>query len=95
MTYIQKQIGFWDVEGALPASYKTGTTLEEYDNGAYLLLNAEQVAFSKVHPNASPLEVWNMELIPEPEQPAVPEPDELSIALQAKLQEIADQDAFS
>ena len=36
-----------------------------------------------------------MELIPEPEQPAVPEPDELSIALQAKLQEIADQDAFS
>lgn len=95
MIYIQKQIGFWDVEGPLPVSYKTGATLEDYDNGSYLLLNAEQVAFHKAHPNASPVEVWNMKIPSFPQPEPVPEPDALVIARQQKLAEIEAQDKFS
>lgn len=97
MTYIQKQIGFWSVEELLPDSYKTGKTLADYDNGAYLLLSAEQVAFHEANPNASPVEVWNMKIpsVTEPEQPVVPEPDELESARKEKLEEIAKQDEFS
>lgn len=95
MIYIQKQIGFWNVEEALPDSYNVGTTLEDYDNGAFLLLSDEQIAFHEAHPNASPVEVWNMEIPSVPEPPVVPEPDALVVARQQKLQEIADQDKFS
>lgn len=99
MIYIQKQMGFWNVEEVLPDSYKVGTALEDYENGAYLLLSGEQVDFHESHPDASPLQVWNMEIPstpePEPVPEPVPEPDALEIARQAKLQEIADQDKFS
>ena len=95
MTYIQKQIRFWNAEAALPNSYKTGTTNEDYDNGAFLLLSSEQVAFHEAHPEASPIECWNMEIPSSPEPEPVPEPDALVIARQEKLQEIADQDEFS
>lgn len=95
MTYIQKQIRFWNAEAALPNSYKTGTTIEDYDNGAFLLLSSEQVAFHEAHPEASPIECWNMEIPSSPEPEPVPEPDALVIARQEKLQEIADQDEFS
>lgn len=95
MIYIQKYLEFYYREEPLPDSYEVGTTLADYDNGAFLLLNAEQVAFHEMHPEARPLEVWNMELAPVPEPTLTPEPDELVIARQQKLQEIADQDAFS
>lgn len=99
MTYIQKQIGFWNVEEVLPDSYRTGTTLEEYDNGAFLLLNAEQAVFHEAHPDASAIEVWNMEIPaipePEPEQPVIPEVNLLEDARRNKLQEIIRQDEFS
>lgn len=95
MTYIQKQIRFWNAEAALPNSYKTGTTIEDYDNGAFLLLSSEQVAFHEAHPEASPIECWNMEIPSSPEPEPVPEPDALVIARQEKLREIADQDEFS
>lgn len=96
MIYIQKTIGFWDID-SLPESYKVGTNIEQYEEGAYLALSNEQAAFHEAHPDASQLEVWNIELTPEPEQPVVPdpEPDELVIARQAKLQEIVEQDDFS
>lgn len=95
MIYIQKQIGFWNVEEALPDSYKTGTTLEDYEQGAFLLLSPEQVAFHEAHPDAGPIECWNMEIPLSPEPEPVLEPDALVIARQEKLQEIADQDEFS
>ncbi|WP_308547725.1 hypothetical protein [uncultured Parabacteroides sp.] len=95
MIYIQKQMGFWNVEEVLPDSYKVGTALEDYENGAYLLLSGEQVDFHESHPDASPLQVWNMEIPSTPDPEPVPEPDALAIARQQKLQEIAEQDKFS
>ena len=62
MLYIQKQIQFWETETPLPDSYKIGTTEEEYNDGAYLLLDAEQEQFHTDHPEASPLECWNKQL---------------------------------
>lgn len=89
MLYIQKQINFWPVEEALPASYKTGTTPEEFEDGAYLLLNEEQEKYHNDYPEASPLECWYMALTPEPE----PTPEELLWrARDAKRQEIYDKD---
>ena len=35
MLYIQKDIKFWNTEDILPVSYKTGTTPEEFEEGAY------------------------------------------------------------
>ena len=95
MIYIKKQLGFYFSEVQLGDTYNVGTTLEDYDNGAFLLLSDEQIAFHEAHPNASPVEVWNMEIPSVPEPPVVPEPDALVVARQQKLQEIAEQDAFS
>mgnify|MGYP001417705766 CR=1 FL=1 len=96
MIYINKE-KFWVTGDPLNESYIIGSSIEDYENGAFLLLSDEQATFHAEHPDASQLEVWNMELTPEPEQPVVPdpEPDELVIALQAKLQEIVEQDDFS
>lgn len=93
MIYIQKQIGFWDID-SLPDSYLMGTTLEDYDNGAYIPLSDEQVAFHETNPDATLMEVWHMALSPIPEPEPTPEPDALAIAQQAKLDEIVAQDKF-
>ena len=61
MLYIQKQINFWPVEEALPASYKTGTTPEEFEDGAYLLLNEEQEKYHNDYPEASPLVLFKLQ----------------------------------
>lgn len=95
MIYIQKQLGFYFSEVQLGDTYNVGTTLEDYDNGAFLLLSDEQVAFHWEFPDATPLEVWNMEIPSSPEPEPVPEPDALVIARQAKLAEIEAQDKFS
>lgn len=95
MIYIQKNQGFYFSEVLLGDTYKTGTTLEDYEQGAFLLLSSEQVAFHEAHPDASPIECWNMEIPSSPEPEPVPEPDALAIARQEKLREIAEQDAFS
>lgn len=94
MQYIGKQ-KFWITKDPFNDSYKVGTTLEDYDNGAFLLLNDDQIAFHEAHPNASPLQVWNMEIPSFPEPEPVPEPDALVIARQRKLAEIEAQDKFS
>lgn len=95
MIYIQKNQGFYFSKVLLGDTYKTGTTLDDYEQGAFLLLSSEQVAFHEAHPDASPIECWNMEIPSSPEPEPVPEPDALVIARQEKLQEIADQDEFS
>lgn len=94
MIYIQQQIGFWDID-SLPDSYLIGTTIEDYNSGAYLLLSNEQTAFHEVHPDATPVECWNMTLTSVPEPEPMPELDALAIARQQKLREIEEQDAFS
>ena len=91
MLYIQKQIQFWETDTPLPASYKVGTTEEEYNDGAYLLLDADQEQFHTDHPEASPLECWRKELTPEPE----PTPEELLWqARDKKRQEVYDMDIY-
>lgn len=68
------------------------------NNVAWLKLSAEQELFYGKHPDATIEEVYNMQLTPEPVEPdpePTPEPDALVLARNAKLQEIADQDAFS
>lgn len=95
MIYIQKNQGFYFSEVLLGDTYKTGTTLEDYEQGAFLLLTDNQVAFHEAHPDASPIECWNMEIPSSPEPEPVPEPDALVIARQAKLAEIEAQDKFS
>lgn len=60
-TYIQKQIGYWQVEN-LPESYLQGTSLEDYNNGAYIALSDEQLAFRAANPEATPVEVINMQI---------------------------------
>nr|DAM82918.1 MAG TPA: hypothetical protein [Caudoviricetes sp.] len=61
MIYIHKEQGFWEISEALPNNYPTGTTSEDYEQGAYLLLNNEQAAFHKANPDAGPVECWNMQ----------------------------------
>lgn len=94
MIYINKE-KFWVTGDPLNESYIIGSSIEDYENGAFLLLSDEQATFHAEHPDASQLEVWNMELTPEPQPEPVPEADALEIARQAKLQEIVEQDAFS
>lgn len=53
MIYIQKTIGFWSVEEVLPVSYRTGMTLEDYENDAYIPLSEEQEQFHYEHPDAT------------------------------------------
>lgn len=95
MIYIQKNQSFYSSEVLLGDTYKTGTTLEDYEQGAFLLLSDEQAAFHDAHPDASPIECWNMEIPSSPDPEPVPEPDALVIARQEKLAEIEAQDKFS
>lgn len=97
MIYINRNNGFWSLKNPLPDSYNVGTTIADYDKGAYLLLSNEQEVFYAMHPEATQLEVWNMELAstPEPQPEPLPEADALELARQAKLQEIVEQDEFS
>lgn len=89
MLYIQRDIRFWNVEEQLPGSYLVSEDIEQYHNGAYLLLNAEQERYHNDHPEATPLECWNMAPEPDPE----PTPEELLWrARDTKRKEIYDKD---
>lgn len=96
MIYIHKKQGFYISEPLdLESSYYVGKTLEYYNNGAYLALGDKQIAFHTVHPGATQMEVWRMELAPVPDPPIlepVPEPDLLVIAKQKKIWQIMDYD---
>lgn len=92
MIYIHKENGFWHRETVLQPSFKTGTTLEDYEDGAYLLLNAEQEQFYNDHPDASQVECWNMALTPKEEQPVIPVPDPVETARRQKIWLIIEYD---
>lgn len=95
MIYIHKQIGFWNLESILPDSYRKGASLEDYESGAYLLLDAEQERFHVDHPDASQVECWNKKIASKQEQIPESVPDKVEIARQWKLCEIEAQDGFS
>lgn len=74
---------------------RIGTTWQDYEAGAWILLTDEQVAFHLANPSACVEEVFNMKLIsvPEPQPDPEPTPDELlEHARQAKIQAIYEQD---
>lgn len=68
------------------------------NNVAWLKLDEEQELFYSGHPDATPEEVYSMQILeqePDPEPEPVPEPDTLEAARRAKLAEIEAQDKFS
>ena len=86
-----------------------GTDWEDYSEGKWVRLSAEQVAFHEENPSATDAEVWNMKLNPVPE-PSVTEPaDEFPVHVEpasdeleqevgvkeAKLREIDAYDIYS
>ena len=77
MLYIQKNIQFLELEQELPDSYLVGDNIENYEDGAYLLLSEEQEQYHNDYPEASPLECWYMALTPEPQ----PTPEELLLIM--------------
>ena len=98
MIYIHKDINFWKTKVKLPDSYLISANIDDYEVGAYLQLSEDQEQFHNEHPDATPLECWEMALTPAPEQPVpspVPEPDALAASRRQKLHEIAEQDTFS
>ena len=78
-----------ELEQELPDSYLVGDNIENYEDGAYLLLSEEQEQYHNDYPEASPLDCWYMALTPEPQ--LIPE-ELLWRARDAKRQEIYDKD---
>lgn len=92
MTYLHNKIGYWELSEQLPDSYLVGTTEQDYNAGAYILLSDEQLAFKEANPNASRLEVLRVQLNPIVE----PSAEELRYkALQNKLMLIDNTDKAS
>lgn len=50
-----------------PEKYDVGSSWEDYINGKFIELSADQVKFHEEYPNASVKEVWEMALTPVPE----------------------------
>lgn len=79
------------MEAQLPDSYFVSEEIDDYENGAYILLNEEQERYHNDHPEVTPLECWNMAPEPEPE----PTPEELLWrARDAKRKEIQEKDPY-
>lgn len=68
MKYIQNK-SFYDVQGELGPGYNISETssLEDFQSGKIILLTDQQVAFLDAHPGASTIEVFKMELTPDPQ----------------------------
>lgn len=69
-------------------NYDLGNSWQDYLDGKWVELSAEQVAFWGDNPNASVKNIWDMELPPAP-----PEPDLLQQAKDGKLMQITQYDA--
>lgn len=97
-TYINKnsEILYVELSVALdPESNFVGTTWQDYEAGAWVLLTDEQMAFHEAYPIASVEEVFNMKLISVPEPEPDPEPTQeelLEHARQTKILAIYEQD---
>ena len=70
--YIKQSITKHFVDFAEPLSAEEynnlGETWQDYVDNKWVLLSAEQKAFYLEHQNATPKEVWDMEMFPEPER---------------------------
>lgn len=93
-TYIRKNIkGFYvTFPEEIDAEYwagKIGTTFDDFYDNKWVLLSDEQAAFHTQHPEASLREVWDMEIVPQPQ------PDPVDIAKRNKIAEIEQYDSSS
>ena len=61
-TYINKYLGFYEVDLELSDIFLTGETEFDYQNGAFVLLDESQLNFKQDNPDASPLEVFKKTL---------------------------------
>lgn len=93
---------FLEIEGELNTTDNVVVyTWDDFidNNVAWLKLSAQQELFYNAHSDATPEEVYKMEITPEPtpdpEPAPVPTPNTLEEARQAKLSEIREQDTFS
>lgn len=88
-TYIKNDIpkNYIVLESALDSQYydNIGVSIEDYKDGKWVLLNADQVAFLNEHPGVSMEEVYNMKLI------VVPEPT-LEMIKEGVIKNILDYD---
>lgn len=66
MKYINNKLGFYEVEGELSDNYQTGSTLNDYENGSFVLLDDLQTLFLINNPNATPEEVFNRQITSNP-----------------------------
>jgi hypothetical protein len=70
--YIKQSIAKHFIDFAEPLSAEEynnlGETWQDYVDNKWVLLNEEQRAFYIEHPNATPKEVWDIEMFPEPER---------------------------
>lgn len=93
-TYIRKNIkGFYATfPKEIDAEYwagKIGTTFDDFYDNKWVLLSDEQAAFHIQHPEASLREVWDMEIVPQPQ------PDPVDVAKRNKIAEIEQYDSSS
>lgn len=87
-TYIFKKTPsiYVELNEELPSDYyEIGTSWQDYIEGKWVLLSAEQVSFRQENPSASVLEVWNMQMNP-------PHVRTLEMAKNEKLNEIDEYD---
>lgn len=88
-TYIKNDIpkNYIVLESALDSQYydNIGVSIEDYKDGKWVLLNADQVAFLNEHPGVSMEEVYNMKLV------IVPEPT-LEMIKEGVIKNILDYD---
>lgn len=80
-TYIQLELGYYEIDYKLNSNYKLGNSWVDYLNGDWVQLNGAQLKFKEEHPNASIAEVYKMEMfITEPHEPTINEAKQNKIA---------------
>lgn len=84
MKYIQLQLGFLDTVAGVP-SEQLGVSLEDYYNGKFVPLSAEQEAFLSNNQFLSPEEVFRMVTSPS-------ENEKVDSAIKAKMRDILNYD---
>lgn len=88
-TYIKKGVGVVEYDFILdPESYKVGTSFEDYQNNAWVILSEEHKAFRQVNPGCSPKEMFNLEMNP------VHQPTEEELLNRAKSNKIHQIDRY-
>ena len=68
-TYIKRGLGYLEFDTPISQELNSndlGTTWADYNNGKFVLLSAEQLAFKNEHPTASIKEVFDMQMTPAP-----------------------------